>query len=339
MSEASHNSLEDVAKLAGVSTATVSRVLNNSGVVRTETRVRVLEAVQDLNYYPNAHARALAGKSSRALGLIVSNLENPFFLDIFRVLEQEAHANGYEVLVANTSYDPQWLRSSVHTMLERRVAGLALVVSEIEPATLDELQARGIRTVIYSVGSPKPNVLSIKVNYRLGIELIAEHLRSEGHRRMAFIGHHTSLAPLTQRKQAFVEVMERYAPEVTFTTCTEADSYPGGRRAVREIFASDFRPTAILCANDFMAVGVLRELRDMGLRVPEDVSVAGFDNISLSEVIFPSLTTLHVPRDLIGRKIFESLTQKEETGGSEMLIQPELVLRESTGPAPTSLSD
>lgn len=329
-------SLEEVAQRAGVSTATVSRVLNNIGVVKSTTRTRVLKAIQDLKYYPNVHARALAGGQSRTLGLIVSNLENPFFLDIFRVLEQEAHDHGYEVLIANTDYDSQWLNSSVRIMLGRRVAGLALVVSEIDTALLDELDERKIRTVVYDVGAPRRNILSIKANYRRGTQRVAEYLRSLGHRKMAFVGHHTALGPLSDRKQAFVEVMERYKSDVEFTTVADSDGYAGGRRAAKELFASGFRPTAILCVNDFMAVGVLRQLRDMGLDVPRDVSVAGFDNISLSEVIFPSLTTLHIPRDQIGRQIFESLTSQKTSAKppQEIMIEPELMVRESTGPAP-----
>ena len=329
-------SLEDVAQRAGVSTATVSRVLNNIGVVKSTTRTRVLKAIQDLKYYPNVHARALAGGVSRTLGLIVSNLENPFFLDIFRVLEQEAHDHGYEVLIANTDYDSQWLNSSVRIMLGRRVAGLALVVSEIDQALLDELDERKIRTVVYDVGAPRRNILSIKANYSRGTQRVAEYLRSLGHRKMAFVGHHTALGPLSDRKQAFVEVMERYKSDVEFTTVADSDGYSGGRRAAKELFASGFRPTAILCVNDFMAVGVLRQLRDMGLDVPRDVSVAGFDNISLSEVIFPSLTTLHIPRDQIGRQIFESLTSQKTSvrPPQEIIIEPELMVRESTGPAP-----
>src|ERR1051326_2763445 len=202
-------SLENVAKRARVSPATVSRVLNNIGVVKNSTRTRVLKAIEELKYYPNAHARALAGGVSRTLGLIVSNLENPFFLDIFRVLDQEAHAHGYEVLVANTNYDSRWLNSNVRMMLGRRVAGLALVVSEIDPAVLDELEERKIRTVVYDVGSPPRGLLSIKSNYRKGIERVSEYLRSLGHKKMALVGHHTTLGPLSDRKRAFVEVMER----------------------------------------------------------------------------------------------------------------------------------
>jgi DNA-binding LacI/PurR family transcriptional regulator len=328
-------SLEDVAQRARVSPATVSRVLNNIGVVKSSTRTRVLKAIEELKYYPNVHARALAGGVSRTLGLIVSNLENPFFLDIFRVLEQEAHANGYEVLVANTDYDSQWLHSSVRIMLGRRVAGLALVVSEIEPAILDELEERKIRTVVYDVGSPRRSILSIKSNYRKGVERVSEYLRSLGHKRMAFVGHHTALGPLSDRKRTFINVMER-ASDVQFTTVADTDDYAGGRRAVQQLFASNFRPTAILCVNDFMAVGVLRQLRDMGIDVPGDISVTGFDNITLSAVVYPSLTTLHIPRDQIGRQIFASLTQKQPLKTQqEIIFVPELVVRESTGRAPS----
>jgi LacI family transcriptional regulator len=329
-------SLEDVARRARVSPATVSRVLNNIGVVRGTTRARVLKAIEDLKYSPNAHARALAGGVSRTLGLIVSNLENPFFLDIFRVLEQEAHTHGYEVLVANTDYDSRWLHSSVQTMLGRRVAGLALVVSEIDPAVLDELEERNVRTVIYDVGSPRRGILSIKYNYRRGIERGAEYLRSLGHRNMAFVGHHNALGPLSDRRRTFIEVMERYSPDLQFTTVADSDGYAGGRRAVRQLFDSSFRPTAILCVNDFMAVGVLRELRDMGIDVPGQVSVTGFDNITLSEVVYPALTTLHIPRDQIGRQIFANLTspQPDPLPRQEIIITPELVVRESTGRAP-----
>jgi DNA-binding LacI/PurR family transcriptional regulator len=330
-------SLEDVAQRARVSPATVSRVLNNLGVVKSSTRARVLKAIDELKYYPNVHARALAGGVSRTLGLIVSNLENPFFLDIFRVLEQEAHANGYEVLVANTDYDLQWQNSSVRLMLGRRVAGLALIVSEVDPAVLDELEERKIRTVVYDVGSPRRGILSIKSNYRKGVERVSEYLRSLGHKRIAFVGHHTTLGPLSDRRTTFIEVMKRYGPEVQYITVADTDDYAGGRRSVQQLYASNFQPTAIICVNDFMAAGVLRQLRDMGLDVPGQVSVTGFDNITLSEILYPALTTLHIPRDQIGRQIFASLTAPKASTKvpQEIVITPELVVRESTGRAPS----
>lgn len=331
----STRSLEDVARQAGVSTATVSRVLNNIGVVKPSTRSKVLKAVEELKYFPNIHARALAGGSTRTLGLLVSNLENPFFLDVFRALESEARGKGYEVLIANTDYDPQRLVANVHLMLGRRVAGLALIVSEIAPHLLDELSERKVRTVVYDVGSPKPHVLSIKTQYRRGMQRVVEYLYNMGHRKMAFVGHHDSLGPLNERHQSFLEAVRRLGPQVEHRDVASEDGYAGGRDAVRELFSGGTRPTAIVCVNDFMAIGVLRQLRELGLRVPDDVSVTGFDDITLSELMTPSLTTVHIPCDTLGRKIFAMLTDKVEAQ-RETLIDPELVLRESTGPVATN---
>ena len=328
--------LEDVAAKAGVSTATVSRVLNNVGVVRNTTRARVMRAVEELKYYPNINARALAGGRSKTLGLVVSNLENPFFLDVFRALEEEAHRFGYELIVANTGYDPARLKTAVGLMLGRRPAGLAVVVAEDDNAVLDELEERKVRTVVYDVGKPRLHMTSIKTNYRKGMQRIAEYLHSLGHRRMAFVGHHDSLGPVVDRRQTFIDVMRQYGSDVQFTTVADADGYAGGREAVRALYRSGFRASAILCVNDFMAIGVLRELRDMHIDVPGQVSVTGFDNIELSEMLNPALTTAHVPRGQIGRQIFESLVREvEEEGkpGREYLIDPELIVRESTGPA------
>jgi DNA-binding LacI/PurR family transcriptional regulator len=324
--------LEDVARRAGVSTATVSRVLNNIGVVRKATRTKVLKAADELKYSPNLHARALAG-AGRTIGLIVSNLENPFFLDIFHHLDLGAHELGYEVLIANTSYDPERLNRSIQLMLGRRPTGLGIVVSELDGKVLDELSERKIRTVAYDATGERPGVTNIRTGYKRAMQRVVEYLYSLGHRRMAFVGHHSALGPLNDRQQAFLEAMERFEG-VEHAAAANEDSFAGGRSAVREIFERGFRPTAIICVNDFMAIGVLRQLREMGLRVPEDVSVSGFDNISLSEVSSPALTTLHIPRDLIGRQILEHLVGSNEPGADEMVIEPELMVRESTGCAP-----
>ena len=291
----------------------------------------MLKAVEELRYFPNMHARALAGGASRTLGLVVSNLENPFFLSVFRALENEAREKGYDVLVANTDYDPQRLVANVHLMLGRRVAGLALIVSEIAPHLLDELSERKVRTVIYDVGAPKPNIMSIKMQYRRGMQRVVEYLYNMGHRKMAFVAHHNTLGPLSARYQSFLEAVKRYGSQVEHRAVASEDGYGGGREAVRELFGSGMQPTAIVCVNDFMAVGVLRQLRELGLDVPGDVSVTGFDNISLSEMITPSLTTVHIPCDVLGRKIFGMLTDKTDAP-RELIFDPELVLRESTGP-------
>jgi DNA-binding LacI/PurR family transcriptional regulator len=327
--------LEEVAKRAGVSTATVSRVLNDTGPVREATRRRVLSVARRLRYRPNLHARTLAGGKSKTLGIVTSNIENPFFIDIFRSLETEAERRGYEVVLKDTQYDAHRLVNAVHVLLGQRVAGLALIVSELDPHLVNELKVHGVPAVFYDVGETAPNISRIKVRYETGMRRMAEHLYALGHRRMAYIGHHGSLGPIHERKRTFLEVMKGHPGEVEFTTVLSSDSPQGGRQAVQQILREGFKPTAILCVNDFMAIGALTELHGQGLRVPEDVSVAGFDNISLSEHLSPALTTVGIPRRRIGRMVAEALI--EGNGGelgSEILIDPELVVRESTGPVP-----
>lgn len=333
--------LDDVAKRARVSTATVSRVLNNVGLVRNATRERVLRAVADLKYIPNLNARTLAGGRSRTLGMIVSNLDNPFFLDVFRSLDAEAHRHGYDVLVANTNYRPERLLSSVRLMLGRRVSGLAVVVSEMDSAVVAEFERAAIPVVFYDVGRHGQNMTRLKVNYRKGMRAILDHLHGLGHRRFAFVGHHTALGPLHERRQAFLRTAARYSPKVSTMTVANADGMLGGQEATREILASGFAPTAIVCVNDVMAVGVLHELRSHGIDVPRDMAVTGFDNVGLAEFTAPGLTTADIPREQIGRMICASLLtppRRARDSAPEVLIDTTLVVRGSTGPAPRAVA-
>jgi DNA-binding LacI/PurR family transcriptional regulator len=328
--------LEQVARRAKVSTATVSRVLNNASVVKSTTRARVVKAIEELKYHPNLHARSLAGGKSRTIGVIVSNMENPFFFDIYKTIESDAHTRGYEVVMANTDYRSEQLVTSVRLMIGRRVAGLAVIVSEMAPELMDELNDSRIPVVFYDVGTPRGNVTNIRVNYRRGIEKVVDYLYSLGHRRLGFIGHHAILGPINERMKAVMDAVARI-PSLEVRTAADADTLDGGRQAARQLLSSGYAPTAIICVNDITAVGVLRELRERGIRVPQDVSVTGFDNVKLSEFCYPALTTVHIPREQIGHIICESLMSKSGKSAvaeAEIVIDPEFVLRDSTGPAP-----
>jgi LacI family transcriptional regulator len=328
--------LEQVARRARVSTATVSRVLNNTGLVKVTTRARVLKAIEELRYSPNLHARSLAGGKSRNIGVIVSNIENPFFLDIYKAVEAGAHSAGYEVVMANTDYSSERLVTSVRLMIGRRVAGLAAIVSEMDSHLIEELTGNRIPVVFYDVGRPVRNITNIRVNYRRGMQKVISYLYSLGHRRLGFVGHHSTLAPIDERVKVLLDATARY-PDLRVTTAANADSLEGGRLAARTLLAANPRPTAIVCVNDLTAVGALRELRDRGLRVPDDVSITGFDNVKLAQFCDPPLTTVHIPRDEIGRTICECLMNDEkELRAHEFVIDPELVLRDSTGPASTA---
>ncbi len=329
--------LEQVARRAKVSTATVSRVLNNASVVKTTTRARVMKAIAELKYHPNLHARNLAGGKSRTIGVIVSNMENPFFFDIYKKVESQAHARGYEVLGANTDYSSEQLVNSIRLMTGRRVEGLAAIVSEMDPALIEELAGNAIPVVFYDVGAPRKNITNIRVNYRRGIEKVIDYLHSMGHRKLGFVGHHAMLGPINERMKTVLDAVARI-PDLDVQTAADADTLDGGRNATRALLDTGFAPTAIICVNDMMAVGALRELRERGIRVPQDISVTGFDNIKLSEFCSPALTTVHIPREQIGHIICDRLIPPDGANGAdhEVVIDPEFMLRESTGPAAVS---
>ena len=325
--------LQEVARRARVSTATVSRVLNNGASVKSSTRARVLRVIQELKYSPNVHAQSLAGGRSRSIGVIVSNIENPFFLDVYKTVEAGAHAAGYEVIMANTDYSADRLVTSIRLMLGRRLAGVAAIVSEMDAALIQELSGQRIPVVFYDVGTPRRNITNIRVDYRGGMAKLTSYLYSLGHRRVGYIGHHAALGPINERIQSLRDATGKY-PGLEVDMATDADTLEGGRQAARVLLARSPRPTALVCVNDVMAVGALREARTRGLRVPEELSVTGFDNVTLAQFSVPALTTVHIPRDQIGRTVCACLMRDDVPREQEFVVEPELVVRDSTGLAP-----
>ena len=240
------------------------------------------------------------------------------------------------MVVANTDYRPQQLSAAAHWMLGQRLAGLALVVSEKEPAVIAELAAGELPVVFYDVGSPGANVTNVKTDYYLGMQRVVEYLHALGHRRMAFIDHHADLQPLRDRRTSFVKAVERVSKGTESAEAHGSDSPAGGYQATRDLLGSGFAPSVIICVNDFMALGVLRALREQGLEVPEDVSVVGYDNIGLSEFAAPALTTVNVPRKRIAHAMTSALLPSlagSRDAARDIVFQPDLIVRDSTGPA------
>jgi len=331
--------LHDVARKAGVSIATVSRVINRPEVVRAATRRRVLAALEESNYYPNINARALSVRCNRVIALIVSSLLNPYFAEIYQLVDELAQQNGYEVLVSDTDYSPKRLAERVRLMLGRRVAGLGAVVSEMDEEVAQALARSTIPVVVSDVQSRPPNITNIHVNCGKGMQRVVDYLRSLGHQRIVFVDAHPTLDSITERRKAFLDEMG--APEGEQSRIfTESESLEGGRQAVRDLLTSGFNPTAIVCVNDRIAMGVIKELHEHGVLVPQAMSVTGFDNTIYSEYVSPALTTVDIDRKKIARYLFDSLTQPKLVGdnqatsaGREISIDTHLVLRESTGPA------
>lgn len=324
--------IRDIAKLAGVSTATVSHVINNTRYVSEETRQKVLSAIEGSGYTPNAHARNLASKNSHTFGLILSDISNPFFPDLVKSIQKRAGELGYDIIMAHTDYDPDRTVASVRRMLAQRVSGVAVMTSEMDGALVGRLAASEIAVVFLDVGQVGEFVSNIVVDYEKGIRAGVEHLLELGHRRIVYISGPLRLKSAQRRHLAFNKTMKKYESELFIF---EGDfRATGGQQAVTVMLQQKHRPTAIVAANDLMAIGAMRELRKAGLRVPEDVSVVGFDDILFAELTDPPLTTINLPRSDIGRSAVEALlhtVRNEDNQGREYRITPRLIVRESTG--------
>jgi LacI family transcriptional regulator len=331
--------IEDVAKLAGVSTATVSHVLNKTRFVTDETKRRVLGAIENVGYTPNVHARNLASGQSRTLGLIISDITNPFFPDLVKSIQEKALELGYDVIVLNTNYEPERDIHYVRRLLELQVRGVMILTTEMDLSVIERLSSRKIAVVFLDIGKVGPHTSNIRVNYEKGVHQAVEHLLELGHRQIAFIGGPVQFKSAQFRRQAFLKTMKKHRASLhTEPLICEGDfKLESGERAVRELLALEHQPTAIIAVNDLVAVGAMRELGRAGLRVPKDISVIGCDDIWLARLTDPQLTTIMIPRAEIGAAAIEAVlhtNSAEGRSGREIRIPTQLLVRESTDAAP-----
>ena len=329
-----------VARRAGVSTATVSRTINGSDKVAPETADRVRAAIRDLNFHPNANARSLGSGRSNFYGLIISDITNPFFPEIAKAFEDVAVEHGQEVLIANTNYDPVRMEACVQRMLQRKVDGVAIMTSEMDDHLIEILQGQNIPIVFLDSGTPGTGTSVVRIDYSAGIGSGMGHLIDLGHRRFAFISGPLHLASALARFRAFNAGVARNHLVTHQALIREGNHrVDGGHDAMAQILESGARPTAIMASNDLTAIGAMGAIHERGLRIPEDISVLGYDDIQLSAFTQPALTTIRLPRDEIARIAFRALFQSHRQGkgklieGEEYLVQPTFVLRKSTGPA------
>lgn len=330
--------LSDVAKHARVSTATVSRCLNMPDQVRPETRARVEAAVAELGYTPHFGGRALASNRTNTIGAVIPTMENAIFARGVQVLEEELSARNITLLVATSGYDVDREKDKVRALLGRGVDGLILVGEARPQEIYDFLNARGVPFVLvwtYSGNCPYP---CVGFDNRGAARAMAEHVLSLGHRAVAMISGRTAWNDrASQRVQGVREALEDHGLAFTPEYLVEADySLESAAEAARHLIALPMRPTAIICGNDVQAAGALNGLRSAGVRVPEDVSVVGFDDIELAYAVTPALTTVHVPHRRMGAAAADLLHRM--IGGADpgegMMFETEIIDRESLGPSP-----
>lgn len=326
---------EEVAKRARVSVATVSRVTNGLASVDKKLAKRVWDAIEELGYVPNPQARALVSGRSRTLGLLVSEITNPFFPELIQSFEDIAGENDFEVMVGSTNYNYERAKRFIKRLAQRRVEGVAVMTFRAESHLLDELIAQNVPLVSIDVSINAPRSIVLEVDYAQGITQAIQHLAVLGHRQIAFAGgpmpHLTNL----RRKEAFIQAVRSIGLQAKESQIFEgAHTFEGGTLAARYFLDMAVRPTAIVCSNDIMAVGVMRILAQRDVKVPGDMSVIGFDDIHLAEFANPPLTTVRMSREDLARSAFNAL---QLITGSEMKTPPQpirvgtsLIVREST---------
>jgi DNA-binding LacI/PurR family transcriptional regulator len=330
--------IREIARRAKVSTATASRVINHIPTVDPQLARRVWKVVTDLGYYPNTQARALVSGKSRMFGLVVSEITNPFFPEIVQTFENLAVENNYEILLTSTVHDPKRMESAVRRMIERRVDGVAILTFGMEESLLEHLRVRKVPLVFVDVGPDAPGIINVRINYLNGIRQAVQHLAALRHTRVAFITGPSNLKSSHARRDAFISCMAEIG--LRAEVIIEGDhTLEGGMRALTQLAALPKRPTAVVCSNDMTAIGVMREAYEIGIRIPEELSVVGFDDIRLAHFTIPPLTTVQMSQKELASIAFNALKNSVEqgvvsAGKSEYTLNTSLVLRRSTALAP-----
>jgi LacI family transcriptional regulator len=329
----------DVAQLAGVHKATVSRALNprTQTMISADTVRRVKRAARDLGYVPNIVARGLRTNASMTIGVVIPDLTNPFFPPVVRGIESYLQPRGYTALLANTDWDNETEEALFASLLGRRVDGLIIATGrQDDQPVLEHVHAAGVRAVLVNRDAGSLRYPLVTGDDARGIEAAVAHLVALGHTRIAHLAGPPGFSTSTVRAEAFRAAMREY-PGVDGTVIdTSALSVAAGERAAPALL-DDPHVTAIIAGNDLIAVGVLRALRARGLECPTDVSVVGFNDMPFAQDLHPALTTVHVPKTDMGMQAARLLVDAIHGAAQEpvrVLLPVSLTVRGSTGPAP-----
>ncbi|WP_181806584.1 LacI family DNA-binding transcriptional regulator [Streptomyces shenzhenensis] len=336
------STVRDVAARAGVSASTVSRVLGGTYPVAAATRAKVLKAMRELDYVVNAHARALGGATNKTVAVVVDDVTGPFYAHIARGVEEQASAEGRLCMLCTAHGDPRRVVAVVETMREQRADAVIVVGGALEDKAYHHrmthfahaLDRSGSRLVL--VGRPPlgPGVPATVVDYdnEGGAFALTSHLLSGGHRRIAYLGRVPGLSTSAQRIAGFTRAhgLLGLAPDPGLVL-DGVFSRSYGYQATRELLASGRSFTAVFAATDMIATGVIRALRESGRRIPDDIAVAGYDDIPVARDVHPTLTTVHVPQEELGRAAVRLALHRDELpDGQHLVLGTHVVLREST---------
>jgi LacI family transcriptional regulator len=329
--------IADVARRAGVSMMTVSRVVNDEDGVSAATRQRIRLIVTELGYRPSGIARGLATRRTGTLGLVVPDVANPFFADVVRGAEQVAYQEGYSLLLCNTQEDPQREMDVLQLLEGKRVDGIVLCSSRLEPGLLRQSLAKYPAVVLVNqpLGPVEGTTIigAVLLEDELGGQLAANHLINRGHRQIAYLSGPAASFSGQRRGSGYCLALKAagIVPKPGWSQSCRP-TVDGGLQAGRLLLNQPLDITAIMCFNDLVAVGMLQAAAEICLRVPEDLAVTGYDDIHMAALVTPSLTTCRVDRAALGGRATSLLLQYlSGCGGSgeTITLKPELIIRTS----------
>jgi LacI family transcriptional regulator len=326
----------DVARAAKVSIATVSKVINRTGSISEKTRSRVLKVMEDLNYKPSVVASALTGKRTNTVGLLIPDLANPFFAEIARSVEDRGHEAGFNLMICSTDNDPDKESEYISLMRQKSVDGIILASGLVSDTAVKQLIDHQIPLAVIARDLPVLAVNAVLVDDFAGGYMAVSHLLSLGHRRIGVVAEDLRLMSSRERVRGYRHALEEAGAENDDSLVRVSDfTIEGGRRAALELLQMPDRPTALFACNDLLAIGAMRAAKELGLAIPEDLSVVGFDNTILAEIVDPGLTTVAQPIGNMGRQVVDLLIdeiQGEEKPARRVVLLPRLVERKSTAP-------
>lgn len=328
------STMKDVARLAGVSTSTVSHVINNNRFVSDGVREKVEQAIRHLNYAPSALARSLKINQTHTIGMLLTTSSNPFYAEVVRGVEESCYQRGYSLILCNTAGDEERMNRSLETLMQKRVDGLVIMCTESHLPSADILNRYpSIPTVMMDWAPFEGRGDIIQDNALLGGELATQHLIDSGYTRIACIAGPQDKTPARMRLEGFRNAMAKSGLEIMPGYVVSGDfEFQGGYNGMVELLALETPPEAVFTSNDAMAVGVYHALYQAGLQVPQQMAVMGYDDIELARYLSPPLSTVHQPKDALGELAIDTLIHRlREPDASQqtLVLTPELVVRGS----------
>ena len=331
------SSIREVAKRAGVSLGTVSNVLNRPEIVAEETRRRVQLAIEEIGFVPNGSARQLRVGRSQHIGLVVLDVANPFFTEVARGVEDLANQAGYVVILCNSDDSAEKESHYLQVLEEQRTQGVLITPVQSDAGYLQRFRRRGIAVVLLDRPSRIKDLCSVSVDDVRGGELAAVHLLEQGHRCIAFVHGPLAIRQIADRRRGVLKAIRTAGldPDRTLVDISApAQTAREGERSVEKLLSATIKPTAVFCANDLLALGLMRALIKHGISIPRDMALVGYDDVEFASVLSTPLTSIRQPKYELGRTAAELLLDEADNPSSHqhqhIVYQPELIVRESS---------